>query len=417
MRLTGADARTRQQICEGFDWTGLTRLGVAVSGGGDSVALLHILASCAPDHGVTLEAATVDHGLRPESASEAARVAQTCAGLGIRHETLTWQGWNGSGNLQAEARDARYRLLADWARARGLDAVALGHTRDDVAETFLMRLAREAGVDGLAAMANAFSRDGARFLRPALGVGREELRDLLDCHGIGWVDDPSNEDARYDRVKARKALEMLGELGIDAATLAGVADNLASASAALRQITSDTARRIARVHAGDVVIDRAALAGTAPEIARRLLIAALGWISGAAYAPRREALADLEGAIAAGRTHSLHGCLVLAIGPDLHICREHAAVKDLVTPLAALWDNRWCVTGPGANLAVRALGEAVTHCPDWRDTGLPRAALIASPAVWDGETLIAAPIAGFCAGYSATIDPTRGDFFTYALSH
>lgn len=417
MQLTGADARTRQQICDGLDWAGMTRLGVAVSGGGDSVALLHILAGCAPDHGVTLEAATVDHGLRPESVGEAARVARTCAGLGIAHETLVWQGWDGSGNLQAEARDARYRLLAGWARARGLDAVALGHTSDDVAETFLMRLAREAGVDGLAAMAGAFSRDGARFLRPALGVGRDALRGFLDRHGIGWVDDPSNEDARFDRVKARKVLETLADLGIDAGVLAGVAANLASASAALRQITGDTARRIARTEAGDVVIDRAALAETAPEIARRLLVAALGWVSGAAYAPRREALADLERAIAAGRTHTLHGCLVLETGPDLRICREHAAVKDLASPLGAVWDNRWRITGPGANLVVRALGEAVKDCPDWRDTGLPRASLTASPAVWDGETLIAAPVAGFSAGFSATIDPTCGDFFTYALSH
>lgn len=417
MRLTGADARLRHEICEGFDWTGMTRLGVAVSGGGDSVALLHVLASCAPDHGVTLEAATVDHGLRPESADEAARVAETCAGLGIAHETLTWQGWDGSGNLQAEARDARYRLLAGWARARGLDAVALGHTRDDVAETFLMRLAREAGVDGLAAMADAFSRDGARFLRPALGLGRDELRGFLGRHGIGWADDPSNEDPRFDRVKARKALEMLGDLGIDAGTLAGVAGNLASASAALRQITSDTARRIARVHAGDLVIDRAGLAEAPDEIARRLLVAALGWVSGAGYAPRREALADLESAVDAGRTHTLHGCLVASTGPDLRICREYAAVRDLTAPLGALWDNRWRVAGPGEGLVVRALGAAVTECPDWRDTGLPRASLMASPAVWAGETLVAAPVAGFCAGYSATIDPGSGDFFTYALSH
>ena len=106
----------------------------------------------AVEAGCDVAVATVDHGLRPEAAAEAAEVAAICAGLGVPHEILHWH-WDGAGNLQDAARRGRMALLADWARRRGLRTVALGHTEDDIAETFLMRLARDAGVDGLAAMA------------------------------------------------------------------------------------------------------------------------------------------------------------------------------------------------------------------------------------------------------------------------
>ena len=97
------------------------------------------------DAGLQVRAVTVDHGLRPEAAAEAAWVGRLCAGLGVPHDTLQWQGWDGAGNLQDQARRARLSLIADWAKVAGLGAVALGHTQDDQAETVLMRLARRAG--------------------------------------------------------------------------------------------------------------------------------------------------------------------------------------------------------------------------------------------------------------------------------
>lgn len=417
MQLTDADAWVRFHICNGPDWHDVARLGVAVSGGGDSMALLHLLVVCAAEHGATLEAATVDHGLRPEAAAEAAFVAETCAGLGIRHETLQWQDWRGQGNLQAEARGARYRLLAGWAARRGLDAVALGHTMDDQAETFLMRLAREAGVDGLAAMDRRFLRDGARFWRPALMLERADLRAFLTRHGLAWCDDPSNDDTAFDRIKARQALALLAPLGLDAHRLAGVAVNMAAARSALEQSTHETARRIAREEAGDVVIDRAAYLAAPWEIQRRLLAAALVWVSGAEYAPRRDALAELDAAILRGQTHTLAGCLLTVDDDTLRIAREYNAVKGLAAPLDQLWDGRWRIAGPGAGLTIRALGDAVKDCADWRNTGLPRTSLMASPAVWESERLLAAPVAGLANGYSATIDHPSGDFLTSILSH
>ncbi|MCB2123065.1 MAG: tRNA lysidine(34) synthetase TilS, partial [Rhodobacteraceae bacterium] len=124
------------------------RLGVAVSGGSDSTALLCLLADLRGTGGPDLAAVTVDHGLRPEAAGEARSVAALCARLGVSHTICRWDGWDGTGNLPDQARRARQNLIAGWASGLGIGAVALAHTRDDQAETVLLRLARGSGVDG-----------------------------------------------------------------------------------------------------------------------------------------------------------------------------------------------------------------------------------------------------------------------------
>ncbi|MDZ7710725.1 MAG: tRNA lysidine(34) synthetase TilS [Roseovarius sp.] len=179
------------------------RLGVAVSGGSDSVALLHLLNDWRGAGGPDLRVATVDHGLRPEAADEAAQVSRLCGALGLAHDTLHWAGQATRGNLPDQARRARYRLLAGWARRHGIADVAIGHTENDLAETFLMRLARGAGVDGLAAMRGHWQADGITFHRPMLALGREHLRDMLRARGQGWADDPTNTDPAYLRPQAR----------------------------------------------------------------------------------------------------------------------------------------------------------------------------------------------------------------------
>ncbi len=172
------DLAISRAVRAAFGETPPRRIGIAVSGGGDSTALLLSLARGFAETGVTLHAATVDHGLRPEAAAEARAAAGQAADLGISHDTLRWQGWDGAGNLQDQARRARYALLSDWARGQGIPTVALGHTSDDRAETVLMRLGRAAGVDGLAAMHRERWVDGIRFLRPMLSLTREDLREL-----------------------------------------------------------------------------------------------------------------------------------------------------------------------------------------------------------------------------------------------
>jgi tRNA(Ile)-lysidine synthase len=381
-------------------------VGVALSGGGDSVALLHLCMAA----GVPVEAVTVDHALRPESAAEALEVARACAALGVRHEVRVWQHGAVAGNLMDQARRARMGLIGDWARARGIATVVLGHTRDDQAETLLMGLARSAGIDGLSGMRPNWSDGGVRFVRPLLDAGREELRDWLRREGIAWIDDPTNENDRFTRVKARKVLAALVPLGITGEALAVVAGHLAQVRAALDMQMAEATARLVREKAGALVIDPVLFAEP-DEVRRRLIVAGLMWLSGADYAPRADAVARLAAAMAAGRDATLWGCR----WHGGRLLREAKAVGGAVA-LGAVWDGRWIVEGPevpGAD--VRALGGAgLRACPDWRATGLPREVLAVTPALWAGETLLAAPLAGFGPDWTARI---AAPFHLFGLSH
>ncbi len=400
------------------------KLGLALSGGGDSMALLFLVARWAGSRRTALAAVTVNHNLRAEAADEAALAARACAGLGISHETLSWQGWDGRGNLQDAARQARRRLIGAWARRNGIGVVALGHTLDDQAETVLLRLARGSGVDGLSGMAPSVEVDGLRFVRPLLHLRRAELRDFLHVRGQSWADDPSNEDTRFARVRARRALAALAALGLDADGLADTAARMSVARAALDRQTLSAARQLARVDAaGAVTIDRDGFLQQPEEIRRRLLAHSLQWVGGATYRPRLKALIGVLGQIEAGRRGSLGGCLVdisVSAGPVIVIMREPAAIKGSVARPSQLWDGRWQLTAPAIpdDYHVAALGEqGLAACPDWRKTGIRRGALLVSPAVWRGGELIAAPLAGFANGWSCRRIPACDHYYSSIISH
>jgi tRNA(Ile)-lysidine synthase len=412
-------------------------IGVAVSGGGDSMALLLLLHRWAQARGVVLHVVTVNHGLRGEAAAEAALAGALAQRLGHSHDILSWTGWQGQGNLQDAARQARRRLIAAWAASKQIEYVALGHTEGDQAETVLMRLARGSGVDGLSAMSarteatedsegtgdTAGTPTTPVILRPLLGLSRAALRDFLRSENQSWADDPSNEDLRFDRIKARQILPQLAPLGIDAARLADVAENMQDARAALSFYAHEAARDMARVDLGDVIFERRALASLPAETRRRLLAHALRWISSARYAPRRAKLATLLEALQNGQGATLHGCLCLAGEKEIRICREYRAVEKLITPAASSaqqpWDQRWLAAGSDtAGAELRALGAAgLAQCPDWRQTGRPRAALLPAASLWQGDRVICCPATQI--GEKSGITPRKSDidFFAALLSH
>lgn len=395
------------------------RLGVAVSGGSDSTALMRLLADIAQQEQLELHAATVDHGLRPESASEALATAALAQRWGIPHEILKWQGWDRVGNLQDQARRARYRLLVAWAKAKGLQAIALGHTADDQAETVLMRLARAAGVSGLSAMSGSRKEGGIALLRPLLTTTREHLRDYLTAQDISWIDDPSNQDQRFDRIKARQVLSGLDQIGITAANLSRVAENMAQAREALARYTQESAVRCIQVSDGDLCLDRGDFETLPEEIRRRLVIASVLWIAGAGYPPRHNAVDQVMDAISSGQTTTLGGCILVPEGKKTWICRELNAIRDQRARPLEPWDRRWIVSGPNhADAEIRALGEdGIRQLENWRSTGKPRTVVLSTPAVWAGDTVLAAPLASFANEWRVELLPERSDFAALILSH
>lgn len=203
-------------------------LGIAVSGGPDSLALLRLAAQVRPG---AVRAATVDHGLRAESAAEAAAVTQICAGLGVPHRVLCVTV--AEGNIQAEARVARYAAMAAWMAEDGIAALATAHHADDQAETLLMRLNRASGVAGLAGVRERGQVPGTKapLLRPVLGWRRVELARVVADAGLIAADDPSNRNAAFDRVRLRQALA--GAEWLDVAAVAQSAAHIAEADVAL----------------------------------------------------------------------------------------------------------------------------------------------------------------------------------------
>ena len=216
-------------------------IGVAVSGGPDSLALLALAAAARPG---LVEAATVDHALRAESRAEADMVAGVCSTLGVPHQILTVK-WPKTPEtaLQERARVERYKLLGNWAKERGLQAIVTGHHLDDQAETFMMRLSRGAGVRGLAGMRRLSSVPGVDLplLRPLLGWRRTELEQICLDFGLTPADDPSNFDDQFERVRVRRALADANWLNSHA--VATSARNLGEADVALRWSTTQAWER------------------------------------------------------------------------------------------------------------------------------------------------------------------------------
>ena len=384
-------------------------IGVAVSGGGDSMALLAMAARA----GLNLVAATVDHGLRPAAADEARMVARFCRDAGLRHDILPITDLAAGPNLAARARAARYDALVAWVDLRGVRTILLGHTRDDQAETVLLRLARGSGADGLAAMRPARDWRGIRWLRPTLDLDRTALRDWLRANRIAWIDDPTNDDPSFDRVRVRRAMGDLAALGLTRDRLAATARLLARQCEVLEAAGADLARSAMRPGAlGEIYLDPAALGAALTDTALRVLADALIAVSGAPYRPRLQALEDML-ARATGpdfRGATLSGCTLAPHGDRIMVCREPAAMRP--TPLEpGLWDGRWNVdTQAGQDLWIAPLGEdglqrATRELrrtrqpapPGW--SGAPRTAQRAVPAIFRSatatpEALVAVPSAG-----------------------
>ncbi len=204
----------QKELYRYFEWLkNHTELGsswaVGVSGGADSLALILLLADWAKNSNIKLTALTVQHGLRPEAESEAQYVAQLMQKQHIAHQILYWQGEKPTTGIESAARNARYNLMHNWCSEQGIKTLLIAHHKRDQAETFLMRLQRGSGVDGLAAMAPISHWRNLYIIRPLLQITPEQLRSYLKINNINWVEDSSNQCEDFLRVKIRKLLPEL----------------------------------------------------------------------------------------------------------------------------------------------------------------------------------------------------------------
>jgi len=229
------------------DWKAAPAIVLAVSGGPDSIALMWLAARWRRTlaRGPRLIAVTVDHGLRAEAKAEARDVKRLARALDLPHRTMCWTGVKPKTGLPAAARAARYRLLAQAARASGATHILTAHTRDDQAETLLMRLLRGSGIAGLAAMARQSERDGVLLARPFLHVSKSQLIATLKKAKLGFADDPTNRDPGFTRPRLRTLMPVLAAEGGDTRNLARLASRLARANQAVEILVDGAERYLA----------------------------------------------------------------------------------------------------------------------------------------------------------------------------
>jgi tRNA(Ile)-lysidine synthase len=396
-------------------------LAVATSGGADSMALCLLAAGWAARRGGRVVALIVDHGLRPESQAEARQVGAWLGGRGIDHKIMRWRDPRPRHGLQAAARAARYRLLGDCCRRLGVLHLLLAHHREDQAETFLLRLGRGSGVDGLAAMAPIADGTGARALRPLLEVPKARLVALLRARHQPWLDDPSNLDPAFARTRVRGVLPALAGVGLTPERLTATARRMRRARSALEAVVTDLLAEVATVHpAGFCEIVPAALAGAPAEVALRALARMLVCVGGGAYPPRfdrLERLHDAFGPQGPATARTLGGCRIMPRHGRVLVCREAAAATEslIIRPgQTVLWDGRFAVR-LARSAAPRLRQPTITRLgrDGWReivsrDPGLrqrlPAAVRPSLPALWDVDGVVTVPHLGYCRD---TVEPSE----------
>jgi tRNA(Ile)-lysidine synthase len=402
---------------------------LAVSGGADSTALMLLVARWLRAKRREMPAraplvVTVDHRLRPQAAAEAIAVGRAATALGFTHKTLVWRGAKPKSGLQAAARLARYRLMASALEevdgpSVSPRALVLAHTLDDQAETFLMRLARGSGVDGLAAMRpldvlEVWAGKRLTLCRPLLGVPKARLVATLEAAGMAWSEDMSNTIDAFERVRIRKALAELGPLGIEARAIGRSAARIGRAEIALSALAAELSSRAIDWHDGAYArIDLKVISATgaaAGEMLVRVLanaISVMGGQSTAAQLSQIESLAERLAACSAGGEAvkaSLGGCLIEAEVNSAQIYREpgRKGLPRLVLEPGetARWDRRFVVAADprlGHSIAIEPLGAArwaklKSAHPALKRLQLPARAAATLPAVMHRGQLFVAPL-------------------------
>ena len=410
---------------------------LAVSGGPDSMALMVLAAEWrarAKFAAPSLSVATVDHGLRPESRFEAELVGRAAERLGLRHAILTWDGAKPRTGVAAAARAARYRLLEEHAQGvgRGNVAIATAHHLDDQAETFVMRLARGAGIDGLSGMRHKrpiSDRSQIALVRPLLGFEKARLIATVAQRGIVYVEDPSNTDDRYERARVRSAMAKLGEAGLSPQALATSARRLSDAREALAYAEEQFIASLNISFGNEVfaTLDRRAFDAGPAFLRQKVMVRLIARFGGDSPEPQLSEIEALSTRLrGVEKCAATLGGAMISIGPRFIRCWREAGRLDhteveLPPRAVRIWDNRFALSwsaengGRGAQLegrgtiTVKPLGAAAYGAILHRlrdELRPPTRAAAALPSFWAGDELVAAPsLAPFALPGAEPFDP------------
>jgi tRNA(Ile)-lysidine synthase len=392
-------------------------IAIAVSGGADSLALAILLSHWAGHHDIHLHALTVDHQLRDDAAAEAKQVGEWLSARSILHTVLRWDEGihirDVGASPQQAARDARYRLMSEWCEANSCAHLFVAHHADDQVETFLMRLARGSGVEGLAAMSPMVRHGSVCIARPLLDFTKLQLIGVCRAHDQTWIEDPSNESDKSTRVRFRQAQEMLEREGFTRHRLLATARHMRRAKAALDHAVTQLLEQACTVDDYGVArMTVQALVRAPEEIALRCLSRVLSAVSGSAYGPRFANLEGLNHRIVSEpwRDATLHGCIIARDGANLIVCRESAQIScdmDIAVESKLIWDGRYRVSfgsrddsrlgtnfklSPLTRIAWQTLRRCGASSPLEKLHPRIRASL---PAIFDSAGLAAVPHAGY----------------------
>lgn len=308
-------------------------IAAGVSGGADSLALVLRLNDWAKKNGKKIVALTVDHKLRSESGDEAAYVAQLMKQFGIEHHILVWEGGKPTSGIEEAARLARYRLIADWCLAHDIKIYATGHHMRDQAETFLLRLARGSGVSGLSGILPCSEMSGLKIIRPQLGDSPDELKAYLKQKNIRWVEDPSNQNDDFLRVKIRKFLPLLEkETGISVHRLAETCDVLARTRSFVdSEVLKLFSNNVKKWGAVGLSLSVSGFAALHAEMQYRLLALMIKTVGQNVYTPEAKEVLNIVAVLLSpnpkGRT--LGGCEIFVFQKCLWVVAERSSSQVL----------------------------------------------------------------------------------------
>ena len=265
-------------------------IAVAVSGGSDSMALTLLANEWAKKNVVEFTALTVDHRLRVEAKDEAEQVSKWLAKYEIKHKTLTYQGEIPTSNIEAIAREYRYQLLCNYVKENKIDYLFIAHNMDEQTETFFLNLSQGSGVYGLCAMPKITIKNDIKIVRPMLKFTKDEIKEYLNSQNQQWIEDPSNQDDKYKRVRIRKLKSLLDDLELSNERLSKTMQNMERAKETIEFFADECIKNSVSSNGKNIIINRDKFIYYPSEIGLRVLANIIQNLSKTNYPPRFESL-------------------------------------------------------------------------------------------------------------------------------